>query len=36
MTDSFDLILFDDATAMTWRPFSLTRPVGELMHGAFE
>jgi UDP-N-acetylglucosamine diphosphorylase / glucose-1-phosphate thymidylyltransferase / UDP-N-acetylgalactosamine diphosphorylase / glucosamine-1-phosphate N-acetyltransferase / galactosamine-1-phosphate N-acetyltransferase len=35
MSEPFDLILFDDARAATWRPFSLTRPVGELMYGAF-
>ena len=27
------LVLFDDATARDWRPFTLTRPVGELLFG---
>ncbi len=27
------LYLFDDATARSWAPFSLTRPVGELLYG---
>ncbi len=27
------LILFDDGTARDWRPFTLTRPAGELLHG---
>ena len=27
------LILFDDATARRWRPFTLTRPAGELLFG---
>mgnify|MGYP006278283019 CR=1 FL=1 len=27
------LYLFDDATADGWRPFALSRPVGELRHG---
>jgi UDP-N-acetylglucosamine diphosphorylase/glucosamine-1-phosphate N-acetyltransferase len=27
------LVLFDDRVARDWRPFSLTRPVGELMFG---
>ncbi len=27
------LCLFDDATADGWRPFALSRPVGELRHG---
>jgi UDP-N-acetylglucosamine diphosphorylase / glucose-1-phosphate thymidylyltransferase / UDP-N-acetylgalactosamine diphosphorylase / glucosamine-1-phosphate N-acetyltransferase / galactosamine-1-phosphate N-acetyltransferase len=35
MTEAFDLVLFDDALALAWRPFSLTRPAGELMYGAF-
>jgi UDP-N-acetylglucosamine diphosphorylase / glucose-1-phosphate thymidylyltransferase / UDP-N-acetylgalactosamine diphosphorylase / glucosamine-1-phosphate N-acetyltransferase / galactosamine-1-phosphate N-acetyltransferase len=29
------LVLFDDATARGWAPFSLTRPAGELLHGAY-
>jgi UDP-N-acetylglucosamine diphosphorylase / glucose-1-phosphate thymidylyltransferase / UDP-N-acetylgalactosamine diphosphorylase / glucosamine-1-phosphate N-acetyltransferase / galactosamine-1-phosphate N-acetyltransferase len=29
------LILFDDRAAQQWEPFALTRPVGELMLGAF-
>jgi UDP-N-acetylglucosamine diphosphorylase / glucose-1-phosphate thymidylyltransferase / UDP-N-acetylgalactosamine diphosphorylase / glucosamine-1-phosphate N-acetyltransferase / galactosamine-1-phosphate N-acetyltransferase len=29
------IFLFDDATARDWQPFALTRPVGELMFGAF-
>ncbi len=28
------LYLFDDAVARSWRPFALTRPVGELLFGA--
>ena len=28
------LILFDDASAQSWEPFALTRPVGELLFGA--
>ena len=28
------LVLFDDARARSWAPFSLTRPVGELLFGA--
>ncbi|HUG41415.1 MAG TPA: putative sugar nucleotidyl transferase [Longimicrobiales bacterium] len=28
------LILFDDAIARRWRPFTLTRPAGELLFGA--
>lgn len=28
------LVLFDDATADRWRPFSLTRPIGEVRFGA--
>jgi len=28
------LVLFDDATADAWRPFSLTRPTGEVRFGA--
>ena len=27
------LYLFDDRRARTWAPLSLTRPVGELLHG---
>jgi hypothetical protein len=27
------LYLFDDARARAWQPFSLTRPVGELLFG---
>lgn len=36
MTESMqaDLYLFDDDTARAFRPFSLTRPVGELLFGA--
>jgi UDP-N-acetylglucosamine diphosphorylase/glucosamine-1-phosphate N-acetyltransferase len=30
-----DLILYDDAVAQKWWPFTLTRPAGELLHGAF-
>jgi UDP-N-acetylglucosamine diphosphorylase/glucosamine-1-phosphate N-acetyltransferase len=30
----FDLVLFDDATARSWLPFTLTRPAGELLFGA--
>ena len=30
----FDLVLFDDATARDWMPFTLTRPAGELLLGA--
>jgi UDP-N-acetylglucosamine diphosphorylase / glucose-1-phosphate thymidylyltransferase / UDP-N-acetylgalactosamine diphosphorylase / glucosamine-1-phosphate N-acetyltransferase / galactosamine-1-phosphate N-acetyltransferase len=33
MTDPV-LCLFDDAAARRWRPFALTRPVGELLLGA--
>jgi UDP-N-acetylglucosamine diphosphorylase / glucose-1-phosphate thymidylyltransferase / UDP-N-acetylgalactosamine diphosphorylase / glucosamine-1-phosphate N-acetyltransferase / galactosamine-1-phosphate N-acetyltransferase len=29
------LVLFDDAIARGWAPFSLTRPAGELLHGAY-
>jgi len=29
------LYLFDDEVARSWEPFSLTRPVGELLFGAF-
>ena len=29
------LYLFDDAVARSWEPFSLTRPSGELLFGAF-
>jgi UDP-N-acetylglucosamine diphosphorylase/glucosamine-1-phosphate N-acetyltransferase len=32
---SFSLILFDDAAARGWEPFALTRPIGELLFGAF-
>jgi UDP-N-acetylglucosamine diphosphorylase/glucosamine-1-phosphate N-acetyltransferase len=28
------LVLFDDATADDWRPFALTRPIGEVRFGA--
>lgn len=28
------LVLFDDATADEWRPFALTRPIGEVRFGA--
>src|SRR4051812_26485247 len=31
----FELILFDDAQASKWQPFTLTRPAGELLLGAF-
>jgi UDP-N-acetylglucosamine diphosphorylase/glucosamine-1-phosphate N-acetyltransferase len=30
----FDLVLFDDALARDWMPFTLTRPAGELLFGA--
>lgn len=30
----FDLVLFDDAVARDWMPFTLTRPAGELLFGA--
>jgi UDP-N-acetylglucosamine diphosphorylase/glucosamine-1-phosphate N-acetyltransferase len=30
----FDLLLFDDALARDWMPFTLTRPAGELLFGA--
>ena len=30
----FDLVLFDDAIARDWMPFTLTRPAGELLLGA--
>ena len=30
----FDLVLFDDAIAREWMPFTLTRPAGELLFGA--
>jgi UDP-N-acetylglucosamine diphosphorylase/glucosamine-1-phosphate N-acetyltransferase len=30
----FDLVLFDDAAARDWMPFTLTRPAGELLFGA--
>jgi UDP-N-acetylglucosamine diphosphorylase/glucosamine-1-phosphate N-acetyltransferase len=30
----FDLVLFDDAVARSWLPFTLTRPAGELLFGA--
>jgi UDP-N-acetylglucosamine diphosphorylase / glucose-1-phosphate thymidylyltransferase / UDP-N-acetylgalactosamine diphosphorylase / glucosamine-1-phosphate N-acetyltransferase / galactosamine-1-phosphate N-acetyltransferase len=29
------LYLYDDAVAMTWQPFTLTRPAGELLLGAY-
>lgn len=32
---SHSLYLFDDETAASWDPFALTRPVGELLFGAF-
>lgn len=31
----FELILFDDTHASKWQPFTLTRPAGELLLGAF-
>jgi UDP-N-acetylglucosamine diphosphorylase/glucosamine-1-phosphate N-acetyltransferase len=31
---ALDLVLYDDAVAQAWRPFSLTRPAGELLFGA--
>jgi UDP-N-acetylglucosamine diphosphorylase / glucose-1-phosphate thymidylyltransferase / UDP-N-acetylgalactosamine diphosphorylase / glucosamine-1-phosphate N-acetyltransferase / galactosamine-1-phosphate N-acetyltransferase len=31
---SHRLILFDDAQARSWAPFSLTRPIGELLYGS--
>jgi UDP-N-acetylglucosamine diphosphorylase/glucosamine-1-phosphate N-acetyltransferase len=34
MTD-FDLFMYDDDRAAKWQPFTLTRPAGELLHGAF-
>lgn len=34
MADPVDLYLFDDHTARGFRPFSLTRPIGELRFGA--
>jgi UDP-N-acetylglucosamine diphosphorylase/glucosamine-1-phosphate N-acetyltransferase len=33
--NELQLILYDDRIARNWFPFSLTRPVGELLHGAF-
>ncbi|HEX6307946.1 MAG TPA: putative sugar nucleotidyl transferase [Longimicrobiales bacterium] len=30
-----ELYLFDDAVARSWQPFALTRPVGELLLGAY-
>ncbi|NNM35088.1 MAG: hypothetical protein HKO53_18570, partial [Gemmatimonadetes bacterium] len=30
-----DLLLYDDEVARGWRPFALTRPIGELMFGAY-
>ena len=30
----YDLVLFDDAVARDWMPFTLTRPAGELLSGA--
>ena len=30
-----NLYLFDDSTARSWQPFALTRPIGELMLGAY-
>ncbi len=32
---SYSLFLFDDEIARSWEPFSLTRPAGELLFGAF-
>ncbi|MGD2121325.1 MAG: putative sugar nucleotidyl transferase, partial [Gemmatimonadota bacterium] len=32
---SLSLYFFDDGTARSWEPFSLTRPAGELLFGAF-
>ncbi len=32
---STDLYVFDDGAARGWAPFSLTRPVGELLYGCF-
>ncbi|CAN5835896.1 putative sugar nucleotidyl transferase [soil metagenome] len=32
---AFSLYLFDDAVAREWQPFALTRPVGELLLGAY-
>ena len=29
------LFLFDDGVAASWEPFALTRPIGELLFGAF-
>ncbi len=34
MSAAARLFLFDDARARGWAPFSLTRPVGELLYGA--
>ena len=33
--NELQLILYDDRIARSWFPFSLTRPVGELLYGAF-
>ena len=33
--NELQLILYDDQIARNWFPFSLTRPVGELLYGAF-
>jgi UDP-N-acetylglucosamine diphosphorylase/glucosamine-1-phosphate N-acetyltransferase len=33
--NEFELILFDDTIASKWQPFTLTRPAGELLLGAF-
>ena len=30
-----DLVLYDDARAASWQPFTLTRPAGELLLGVF-
>ena len=32
---SYSLFLFDDHVSLTWDPFALTRPTGELLFGAF-
>ena len=34
--DSVDLIVFDDAVARDWYPFTLTRPAGELILGTLK
>ena len=33
--NELQLILYDDQIARNWFPFSLTRPIGELLYGAF-